>query len=190
SSDLAEPSVLEFGVSGLLLNSNVVMYERETMGLWSQVGMRAISGPNAQRALPHLPFQVLAMQELRQAYPQAFVLSDQTGHSRDYSRNPYEKYFDSDRLFGEFEFGNALPAKTLGVGLLAGEEAVFITEAAVDGELTYETGLGAVTIGVNERGFILGNLPPGVTALQTFYHSWSAFYPETKILPEPTESAD
>jgi hypothetical protein len=178
---------LEFGVSGLLLNSNVVMYERDTMALWSQVAMEPLSGPHVGQRLEHLPFRMMSAADFRKAHPDALILSDDTGHERDYTRNPYRDYFTSERLFGDFEFGDELPAKTLGVGIRAGDVALFFTEKAVAGERLIETQRGPFRLAVNDSGFVIGDLPDGVTAVQTFYHSWSAFHPQTEVIAEPAD---
>ena len=50
--------IYTFGVSGLLYNSNVLLFDRTDDALWSQVGLTAISGPNAGRSLSHLPWEI------------------------------------------------------------------------------------------------------------------------------------
>ncbi len=96
--------VREFGISGLLYQSNVLLYDRqsnpEAESLWSQVGMRAVTGPAARRGLELnlLPSELTTWQDWRSRHPDTTVLSPDTGHARPYDRNPYEDYFASDRL--------------------------------------------------------------------------------------------
>lgn len=181
---------LEFGVSGLLYNSNVVMYDRATRGLWSQVYMRAVSGPHAGRALDHLPVRVVSFETFRQRHPDGRVLTTETGHRRDYERDPYRDrgYYDNDLIFHEFEFDDRLPPKELGLGVLVGTSAYFVVaREALEHPVSLETAQGRVTVAANGLGVELLEAPAGTRAVQTFYHSWSAFFPDTAI--EPADAA-
>lgn len=78
-----------FGVSGLLFQRNLLMYDRKTSSLWSQLGMQAVAGPMAGTALPILPVEHTTWEDWRRRYPDTAVLSFNTGHVRDYNRDPY-----------------------------------------------------------------------------------------------------
>lgn len=178
-----ETLTLEFGVSGFLYNSNVVMFERSTMALWSQVWMQAMTGPHAGESLEHLPFRMMLFEEYQTAFPEGEVLSTDTGHPRDYQRNPYESYATTEELFMEFEYGTELPAKTLGLGVQAGEFVAFYPmDALPPGLVKIETPLGELEILVAQSGIQIDSLPEGVKALQSHYHAWSAFFPESQII--------
>ncbi|MBN1341766.1 MAG: DUF3179 domain-containing protein [Phycisphaerae bacterium] len=94
----------DFGISGLLYNSNVLLYDRQPSGrgesLWSQLQMRAVAGPAAQRGLKlsALPCELTPWADWKNRHPDTTVLSANTGFARDYRRNPYSRYFASDRL--------------------------------------------------------------------------------------------
>ena len=189
-SEAADPETitLEFGVSGLLYNSNVVMYERRTMGLWSQVYMQAVSGPHVGRTLDHLPFRMMTFGEFKRSHPDGFVLTTDTGYRRPYDVNPYAEYFSSERTFRGMRIGgDALAPKTLGVGVRAGEYVTFVTaEAAMNTPITLATPLGNVVIEADEvAGIRITRAPPGADLVQTFYHSWSAFFPQTEVVTGP-----
>lgn len=190
----AEPRVLEFGVSGLLFNSNVVMYERGTMGLWSQVAMKALSGPDVGSSLTHLPVRVVSYGMYKRRHPGGTVMSDKTGYedSRDYSINPYQRYFDSpDRVFHTFEYDDRLPPKALGMGIVAGDESFFVrADAAFKSPVTVETSAGTIVVIGDEAGVRIETLPEGVRALQTYYHSWDAFHPGSTIVPALDNDGD
>jgi hypothetical protein len=83
---------LDFGTSGKLWKSDLLMYDRETHSLWSQMEGRAVVGTQAGARLTPLPANTLAYEDFKQAYPGGRVLSRETGVSRDYGRNPYEGY--------------------------------------------------------------------------------------------------
>ncbi len=74
--------LLEFGVSGLLYQSDVLMYDRETESLWSQLGMEAVSGPMRGRTLTWLPAQQMTWARWKTEYPEGRVLSMQTCRMR------------------------------------------------------------------------------------------------------------
>lgn len=90
---------LEFGVSGLLYESNLVMYDDRTESLWSQAKSEAIVGEYTGTKLDILPFQVITLEEVKKKYPNSKVLSKNTGHNRDYSFNPYGKYDTTEEIY-------------------------------------------------------------------------------------------
>jgi hypothetical protein len=91
--------VLSFGTSGRLWRSNLVMYDRDTRSLWSQFTGEAIVGQRLGDTLDRLPLQIVAWQQFTADWPEGQVLSRDTGHDRDYGRNPYVGYDTSDRPF-------------------------------------------------------------------------------------------
>ncbi len=92
-----------FGVSGLLYNSNLLLYDRQAQGgesLWSQLLLRAIAGPAAQRGevLKPLPMRLLRWSDWRAMHPQTQVLAPDPLRRRLYRREAYSTYFASPRL--------------------------------------------------------------------------------------------
>lgn len=182
-----EKIVLEFGVSGALFNSNVLMYDRRDRGLWSQLGMKAVSGPLAGTTLDTLPFEIVSFGPFKKKHALAQVVSRDTGHERDYFRSPYDRYFSDDSLMVPVAgMGSALPRKTLGVGIAVGEGDTtyswFVPVDAIGSGKTLHTPAGEVRLGRNEAGIAVIEAPPQVRTAQTFYYSWSAFYPNTKVV--------
>ncbi len=176
---------VELGVSGLLCNSNVVMYDKQTMSLWSQVMMEAVTGPDSGRGLNHLPFEVVRFDEFQKRHPTGQTLTENTGHERDYRSNPYRDYMGSNRVFHGFNFRKDLPPHTLGLGVRAGNKEWFVVATdAMEKPITLHTDAGDITVSATADGVGVASLPKGVSALQTFYHSWSAFHPNTLIVPE------
>ena len=88
---------VEFGVSGLLRNSDLVMYDRKTETLWQQFTGRAIVGDRTGQALRRLSSQIVSFRQFGEAHPDGAVLSRDTGHDRPYGRNPYAGYDDIDK---------------------------------------------------------------------------------------------
>ena len=108
--------ILEFRVSGLLYQSNLLMYDTETESLWSQARQKAIIGPYTGTKLDILSFQLLEFSEVKQKYPNGVILSTDTGHYDEavYQSTPYAGYLDSPEiLFSVSVRDNRFPAKEL-----------------------------------------------------------------------------
>ncbi|MFZ5921906.1 MAG: DUF3179 domain-containing protein [Chloroflexota bacterium] len=86
--------VLDFGTTGRLRYSNLIMYDRQTETWWQQADGLAIAGDLTGTQLAFYPAAIVAWSEFTQAYPEGKVLSRETGFVRDYGRNPYEGYDD------------------------------------------------------------------------------------------------
>jgi hypothetical protein len=95
---------LEFGVSGLLLNSNLLLYDHNGAGressLWSQLGCRAVSGPAAQSAtrLQVLPAQLTQWSDWQARHPDTSVLLGDEKLLDRYNASPYSNYFELGRM--------------------------------------------------------------------------------------------
>ena len=99
-------AVLDFGVSGNLRNSDLIMYDRQTHSWWQQFTGEGIVGRYAGGQLEHLPSLLVSFADFRAAYPDGRALSRDTGFARQYGRNPYVGY---DTTKGNpFLFGGAL----------------------------------------------------------------------------------
>ncbi|HET8575668.1 MAG TPA: DUF3179 domain-containing protein [Methylomirabilota bacterium] len=83
---------LDFGTSGKLYKSDLVMYDRQSHSLWAQMEGRAIVGERAGTRLGLIPANTVAYEDFKAIYPGGKVLSRETGHARSYGRNPYEAY--------------------------------------------------------------------------------------------------
>ena len=84
--------VHSFGVSGLLYNSDVLFYDRETESLWSQIKKQAVSGPMRGTGLQQIVMSHTNWNDWRRRHPNTQALSLQTGYKRDYNRSPYSGY--------------------------------------------------------------------------------------------------
>ncbi|MGH2710338.1 MAG: DUF3179 domain-containing protein [Actinomycetota bacterium] len=122
-----EGRILEFGVSGKLYRSALVMYDRQTESLWTHFQGRAFEGQLTGTTLEIVPAQMLSFDEWRRSYPDGRVLSRDTGYAVEYGTNPYEGY---DRREGPYEsfFDQAvdprLPSMHRVVGVSPGAAAV------------------------------------------------------------------
>lgn len=80
------------GVSGQLLNSNLVMFDRESRSFFSQIAATGLTGEHRGRTLDEVNLVWTTWERWRSAYPETTVLSERTGHLRNYSRDPYGRY--------------------------------------------------------------------------------------------------
>lgn len=79
----------DFGVSGKLRQDNLVLYDRQTDSHWQQLTGEAFAGALTGRKLQTVRSQKVAFETFSQSFPKGQVLSRETGHQRDYGRNPY-----------------------------------------------------------------------------------------------------
>jgi hypothetical protein len=136
-----------FGVSGLLRESDLIMYDYTNASLWQQITGEAIVGIDVGTRLEFIPSQIISWAQFQESFPDALVLSRNTGFSRNYGVNPYPGYdvVGSSTLFGNSFDDERLDAKERVLTVEIGEEAIAFpfTELAEHGVLT-------ATIGVTE----------------------------------------
>lgn len=112
---------LEFGVSGLLYNSNLILYDRATDSRWSQMLERSVFGIRAGERPERLQIIETKFSTLRAMYPAARVLSRDTGWQRNYDAYPYGDYrTDASLLFPIAREDNRLHPKTRVMGIRSG----------------------------------------------------------------------
>ena len=114
-----------FGVSGTLYNSNLLMFDTHTSTLWSQLVGEAVVGTLTETSLLRLSAQIVGFSEFREAFPEALVLSKDTGFRRDYGRNPYTGYDDVNSppfLFSGVTDGRLAPKERV-ISLERGEDS-------------------------------------------------------------------
>ena len=88
---------LDFGVSGNLRHSDLVMWDRQTESWWQQLTGEGIVGAYAGYQLDFVPAQIVSWADFKAAFPDSDVLSRDTGYSRSYGRNPYSGYDRADQ---------------------------------------------------------------------------------------------
>jgi len=110
--------VLDFGTTGKLRNSDLIMYDRQTESWWQQFTGQGIVGQFAGKQLAFLPSQVISFADFAAAFPDAQVLA-RPGFSRSYGTNPYTNYDSSTRPFLFYgKLDDRLPATERIVGVV------------------------------------------------------------------------
>ncbi|QDV82211.1 DUF3179 domain-containing protein [Planctomycetes bacterium TBK1r] len=178
----------EFGVSGLLYNSNVLMYDRsDTESLWSQVKGEGVSGPAARMKLTVLPMELSTWAGWRKRHPNTTVVSSETGHRRNYQGSPYTRYFKQPNLmFPVKPISNALPLKESVLGVWDDASALAIPISAFGGKsMQIEKSLGGrkftVAFDADDQTIRVVKSEAGLRWMNSFWFAWYAFRPETEI---------
>jgi hypothetical protein len=186
---------MSFGVSGLLYNSDVLLYDRKTQSLWSQILQQAISGPARGSKLVAVPLTHTTWADWRRCHPATQVLSTDTGFARDYGRDPYAGYDRVQSLMFEVQHRDdrfALKEWVLGVELGGRTKAypfgVLARRVDAKGELVDHLGGKRLRVrydaahGTAEAFDAEGRPLPSVMA---FWFAWVAFHPRTEVLRAP-----
>jgi hypothetical protein len=176
-----------FGVSGLLYRSDVLMFDRETESLWSQLKMEAVSGPEAGKELRWLVSEHLTWKAWKAKYPAGKVLSTDTGHRRDYGADAYASYSGSDAtMFPVPQTRKDFSNKTWVLGVVVGGRAkAYPVDGLPDGKPVSDT-LGGQRIEVafhqsERRPEVRDASGEPVPAVMVFWFAWQAFYPATEV---------
>jgi len=172
--------VLDFGVSGLLYNSDLVMYDRQTESLWPQLEGRSVIGRLTGAELDRLPIQTIRWADFRAAHPGAWVLSENTGFNRDYGSNPYVGYDNPSEAPFLFDgtVPPALPAKARVVGLGDGSNATAISLERLSKDRVLEVEVGGVHIVILYEPDLTSALDSQSLADSKAVGSTGAFRPE------------
>lgn len=152
---------LDFGTTGNLRNSDLVMYDRQTESWWQQFGGRAVVGRYDGTRLERVPARIVAWDEFRSQAAQGKVLSRDTGYRRPYGKNPYVGYDDVDSPPFFATAGaddDRLPPKERVVFLERGGEALAVTFTTLRKRRVVRVQLGGSELTARWRGGIASAL--------------------------------
>ena len=180
---------LSFGVSGLLYNSDVLLYDRETESLWSQLRKQAVTGPMKGRKLKALPLTHTTWRAWRREHPDTLVLSTDTGKPRDYSRDPYGGYDKERGLYFPVSAKSKRyhpKERVLGVEIDSRFKAYPFAELSRTGEREIRDEFAGRELRVqfdwaNESARALDSSGQQLPAVTSFWFAWYAFHPETAV---------
>jgi len=120
--------ILDFGTTGDLRKSDLVMYDRQTESWWQQAVGRAIVGDLTGTQLTILPAGIVSWAIFRTAHPDSTVLSRDTGFNRSYGLNPYSGYDSAGTqpfLFDGKPDGRLPPKEHVVTVSLGGEDVAY-----------------------------------------------------------------
>jgi hypothetical protein len=180
---------LRLGVTGRILNSNLVAYERETGSLLPQIPGIFISGPLCGERPERHPLTACTWADWRAAHPNTLALSRNTGYTRDYSSGspqaPYAEYNGGDESpFPLAARSDALAPKTVVLGFERGGEFLAVPKQGFAER--HPQGL-ALRLG---GSLLLLNWDPalktvaaqgGPQGMEVFWFAWYAAHPETRL---------
>ena len=178
----------KFGVSGLLYNSDVLLYDVTGESLWSQIMGEAIAGPRMGQPLESVPLVNTSWRDWRKRHPDTLVLSRETGHRRDYERDPYAWYDQSHDLAFPVAFrSHGYHPKEYVLGLkIDGRARAWPVSELMKAALPLKDRLGDKDVVIHydddnvtaEAREADGELLSGVMA---YWFAWYAFHPQTEV---------
>lgn len=179
---------MHFGVSGLLYNSDMLLYDRATHSLWSQLMRQAISGPLKGQKLDMLALQQTTWLEWRNKHPSGQVLSKQTGYRRDYSQNPYRGYAQSESVFFSVDHRSGLyhpKERVIGLEIAGHFKAYpFIELSRHQGELVDHMGILQFRVIFDPQhnsGKVVRLDGTEIPTVISYWFAWYAFHPQTDV---------
>jgi len=186
---------LEFGISGLLYNSNVLLYDRQDDALWSQAGLIAVSGPHAGQSLMHLSgWEITSFKAWALAQPASTIATMETGYyaADRYNSVAYESYFQTDAvMFPVEKTDDRFANKQRVIGVVVGDAAKAYpldAVAATPGSRVEDTlGGRPVILEADDQGGVkIVQLPERAKVIHTFWFAWHVFHPASAVYsPDP-----
>jgi hypothetical protein len=180
----------DFGVSGLLYNSDVLLYDRDTESLWSQILSKAVAGKRVGKQLTPIPISHTTWRDWQSTHSDTLVMSDDTGHSRDYGRDPYAGYEKSRSTY--FAVNNQAPDTyhpkevVVGLGIDGMYKAYPFIELDKQGKQRFSDSLNGTEFNFewdsdNRNIRITDTVGKPVASIQGFWFAWFAFHPDTEV---------
>lgn len=177
-----------FGVSGLLYNSDVLLYDRQTESLWSQLMSQSISGSHKGRQLVSLPVLQTTWLDWKTRHPDTLVLSTETGFSRHYSDSPYADYLRSPQImFPLTATSRRYHPKQAVLGLeLDGYFRVYPFIELEKSAATFTESVNGQSITIrfdrkHRSAAVYNQQGIQLPAVKTFWFAWYAFHPKTEV---------
>jgi len=124
--------LLDFGTSGKLYRSNLLMYDRQTESLWPQAQGEAVVGPLTGTKLEFLATQTVAWRDWADEHPSGLVLSRDTGVDRPYGTTPYPGYDSGQAYLFDGKADPRLPETARVLGVVEAEGLTAFPYAALE----------------------------------------------------------
>ena len=134
---------LDFGTTGKLRKSDLIMYDRQTETWWQQALGEAIAGELTGTRLDFLPSQVMSFGDFAAEFPDGEVLAIPAEFSRSYGQNPYTGYDSTDRPFlydGVLDARLPATERVVGISLNDNAKAYAFSTLAQQGVVNDEIG--------------------------------------------------
>ena len=180
-------TAVEFGTSGKLYNSNLVMYDRKTDTYWTQIDGRAITGELTGMKLKAVSIDTVVWRDWKKEHPDSEVLSNETGFSRSYGRDPYGSYYeDSFLMFPVANEDKRVHPKTVIFGIeVNGAYKAYREDDLLKNPVIEDTVNGVkIRVTRSRDGTVrIMNLETDeeIVKERDFWFAWYAFHPETSL---------
>lgn len=178
---------VEFGTSGMLYNSNLVMHDRKTETYWSQIDGLAIVGELSGQELVPICLDTVSWREWKVAHPDSEVLSQETGFDRDYGRDPYGSYYENSFIwFPVQERDDRIHPKTVVFGIeINGVYDAYREEDLIDrGVIENRVNGARIRISRDDSGLVSVlnvSTQESLVKERVFWFAWYAFHPNTAL---------
>lgn len=187
--------VRTFGVSGLLYQSDLLLYDWESESLWSQIAASAVAGRATGKRLRVLRSALVPWGEWKARHPKTSVLSLETSHRRPYDRDPYAGYSSSEALMFPAPLDPRYHPKmpTLGIRLVNGAARAYpAAEIEQAGGQVQESFEGhAITVSYEPETQVFDvEAPLELEVIEGYWFAWAAFHPTTTVFVTDTHHAE
>lgn len=179
---------LEFGVSGLLYNSDVLMYDRQTESLWSQIMGQAVTGDARGTTLAAVPVRHTTWADWLRRHPDSVVLEEPRFIRRDYAVDPYLGYAQSKRLWAPVAYRDKrYQTKEVVIGaVINGQPHAWPFAELPDDRSRVETPIGGTSVTLEydlatQSARVVNAEDAEIPSFTAFWFAWVAFHPDTGV---------
>lgn len=180
-----------FGVSGLLYNSDVLLYDRATESLWSQIMGEAVTGPRSGETLQWYPSLLTSWSDWKNLHPDTRVLIPPNNNTRKYLEKAYPGYEESDRLFFPVsDISTLISNKTRVLGVQVGDHyRAYPYPALEQHKKPVEDHLGGINFTITfdrntNKAVLTSEDLEQIRVVSLFWFAWYAFHPGTEVWEE------
>ena len=182
---------LAFGVSGLLYNSDVLLYDYRTGSLWSQIMSKSISGPMKGTEIPAVATAHTTWRDWQERHPDTLVLSRDTGFGTRYNSSPYADYQSTSRLMFPVARHNGAyrnKERVLGLTINGVDKAYPFKELRKNSQASFTDIVGGEELTIewdNREAYarVLDASGEEVPTVIVYWFAWYAFHPTTSVFP-------
>ncbi|OGL61593.1 hypothetical protein A3C09_00840 [Candidatus Uhrbacteria bacterium RIFCSPHIGHO2_02_FULL_47_44] len=185
-------TVLDFGLSDKLANSNLLLYDRATHSLWDPMTHKALEGEMKGITLTRYPSTVMTWNTFKAFRSNGQVLSRNTGYSRDYTHDPYGDYLYTQKiLFPVAHKDDRLAAKALVYGIEWNQKQKAYPVTLLEKQSTIRDSIDRTNISIEDdatSGVVhayqldaSGNHQNEIPVTPSFWFAWASAFPGTDL---------
>lgn len=180
-----------FGVSGLLYQSDVLLYDHQTESLWSQIMRKAVTGKYLGNELQMVGSEIKNLHDQIGSYPNTQVLSKQTGLKgvfRNYDKDPYEGYTETESLYFPVDRSSlktGVPLKDWSIIILTLEDPIIVPLSSLprnQTQVSIPSKNGDIELKYDHKKRLLSCVDATVECLTGYYFALQAFHPNAKVV--------